>query len=166
MIQFHKIFIGLLLLCPVAFALPDDSNKNMHITADSTLFNYKSGFNTYEGNVVVLQGGTHLTADKVTTQNDGHHKINEAIAYGKDKLADYWTTPQPGDPLFHAQAKVIKFYPQTSLIILQGDVVVTQGNNSFNGPEIIYNIKNQTVSSPANKNGRATIIIDPTKLTS
>jgi lipopolysaccharide export system protein LptA len=149
----------------VCMALPDDSEKSMHIVADSTLFNYKSGLNTYEGNVKVLQGETHLTADRVTTQNNEHHKITEAIAYGINQLAHYWTITQKGDPLFHADAKIIKFYPLTSLVVLQGDVVVTQGNNSFKGPEIIYNIKDQTVTSPANKKGRATIIIDPSKLT-
>jgi lipopolysaccharide transport protein LptA len=168
MTQFRNMLVGILLMLAntLVCALPDDSSKNMHISADSTLFNYKNGFNTYEGNVSVIQGGTHLTADRMTTQNNDHHKINEAIAYGNQKLAHYWTVPQPGDPLFHAQARIIKFYPLTSLVVLQGDVVVTQGNNSFNGPEIIYNIKDQTVSSPANKKGRATIIIEPTKLTS
>jgi lipopolysaccharide export system protein LptA len=158
-------FCFFMLVTATTLALPEDSSKNMHIDADSTLFNYKTGFNTYEGNVNVLQGATHLTADRVTTQNNDHHKISEAIAYGKDKLAHYWTVPQKGDPLFHAQAKIIKFYPLTSLVVLQGEVQVTQGNNSFNGSEIIYNIKDQTVTSPANKKGRATIIIDPTKLT-
>ncbi|MES2216783.1 MAG: lipopolysaccharide transport periplasmic protein LptA [Pseudomonadota bacterium] len=167
MIQVRNIlcYCLLLLATTVCLALPEDSGKNMHIVADSTLFNYKTGFNTYEGNVKVLQGETHLTADLVTTQANDHHKIQEAIAYGKNGLAHYWTLPQKGDPLFHAHAKIIKFYPLTSLVVLQGEVVVTQGNNSFNGPEIIYNIKDQTVTSPANKNGRATIIIDPTKLT-
>jgi lipopolysaccharide transport protein LptA len=167
MTQVRKFLCGLLLVLQVTtvFALPEDSGKNMHITADTTLFNYKTGFNTYEGDVKVLQGETHLAADLVTTQNNDHHKITVAIAYGKSKLAHYWTLPQKGDALFHAQAKIIKFYPLTSLVVLQGDVLVTQGNNSFNGPEIIYNIKDQTVTSPANKNGRATIIIEPAKLT-
>jgi lipopolysaccharide transport protein LptA len=149
-----------------AWALPDDGTKNMHIVADTTLFNYKSGFNTYEGKVKVLQGETNLAADRVTTQSNSKHKIEEAIAYGEKSPAHYWTLPKPGDPLFHAWAKIIKFYPQKSTVYLEGNVVITQGNNSFKGPELIYNIKDQTVFSPANKKGRATIVIEPAKFES
>lgn len=159
-------FISLALLSLMTWALPEDGNKNMHIVADSTLFNYKSGFNTYDGNVKVLQGETNLAADRVTTQSNAKHKIEEAIAYGDKKLAHYWTLPKIGDPVFHAWAKIIKFYPQKSTVHLEGDVLVTQGNNSFKAPELIYNIKDQTVFSPVTKKGRATIIIDPAKLQS
>jgi lipopolysaccharide export system protein LptA len=163
----HDIVIlitGFLLLLPcIAFALPDDGKKNLHIIADSTLLNYKSGFNTYEGNIKIDQGETRLTADRFTTQNNTQHKMEEAIAYGTNKLAHYWTIPRKGDPVFHAKAKVIKYYPIKSMVVLQGDVIVTQGDNSFSGPEIIYNIKDQTVLSPVNKQGRSTIIIEPAK---
>ena len=158
---------GLLYLIPMlAFALPDDSQKNMHIIANSTLLNYKSGFNTYEGDVKMDQGETRLSADRVTTQNNAQHKIEEAVAYGTSQLAHYWTVPRRGDPVFHARAKIIKFYPLKASVVLQGDVVVTQGENSFRGPEIIYNIKDQTVLSPATQKGRSTIIIEPAKLDS
>jgi lipopolysaccharide transport protein LptA len=158
--------LALLLMPLCAYSLPDDNLQNMHIIADSTLFNYKTGANTYDGHVKVDQGGTHLQADRVTTHTDLKHKIEEAIAYGITKPADYWTIPKKGDPLFHAQAKFIRFYPQKSQVYLEGDVVITQGNNSFHGPLIIYNIKDQTISAPANTKGRATIIIDPTKIQS
>jgi lipopolysaccharide transport protein LptA len=147
-----------------ARSLPDDNLQNMHIIADSTLFNYKTGANTYNGNVKVDQGGTHLLADRVTTHSSLHHKIEEAVAYGIKKPADYWTIPKKGDPLFHAQARFIRFYPAKSQVFLEGDVVITQGNNSFHGPLIIYNIKDQTISAPASNKGRATIIIEPTKI--
>jgi lipopolysaccharide transport protein LptA len=160
-----KILVCSLLFLPfAAFSLPEDGSQKMHIIADSTLFNYKSGLNTYEGHVKVNQGETRLGADRVTTQSNEHHKMEEAIAYGLNSPADYWTIPQKGDPLFHAQAKTIKFYPIKSLVVLEGDVVVTQGGNSFHGPIIIYNLKDQTIASPASNKGRATIMIQPTKI--
>jgi lipopolysaccharide export system protein LptA len=164
----HKLIILIAVCAPLtAYALPEDNAAKMHITADSTLFNYKTGFNTYQGNVDVQQGGTRLKADKITTQSNLHHKMEEAIAYGSDKTpADYWTVPKKGDLIFHAQANIIKFYPLKSLVMLEGNVSVTQGDNSFHGATIIYNMKNQTISAPANNQGRATIIIQPTKIPS
>jgi lipopolysaccharide export system protein LptA len=162
-----KIIIGLLLFFPLcASALPSDSEKNLTITAGPTELNYKTGFNSYEGNVKIDQGETHLTAERLTTQRNPSHKIDEAIAYGLHTLAHYWTIPRAGDPVFHARAKIIKYYPLKSLVILQGSAIVTQGENSFQGPEIVYNIKDQTVISSPSTNGRSTIIIEQTKLES
>lgn len=166
MIRFHNLIFILLLSASSAWALPEDSNQSMHISADSTFFNYKSGFNVYEGNVSVIQGETRLTADKLTTQSNDKRKIEVAIAYGLHQPAHYWTIPKKGDAPFHARASTIKFFPQKSNVILEGNAIVTQGNNSFNGAEILYNIKDQIVSSPATKKGRATIIIEPSKLNS
>jgi len=160
-----NILFALIFFLPAdIFALSTDAMQNMHIIADSTLFNYKSGFNTYDGNVRIDQGSTRLNADRVTTQNDAHHKMQEATAYGFKKPAHYWTTPKEGDLTFNAQATIIKFYPIKSLVVLEGNVVVTQGNNSFHGPIMYYNIKDQTVTSPQNKNGHATIIIEPDQI--
>lgn len=151
---------------PMTFALPVDVEQTIHITADSSVFDYRSGVNTYEGNVKVDQGTTHLTADRVITKNNAKHKIDEAIAYGIKNQAEYITIPKAGDELFHAKAKVITFYPPKSEIVLEGNVTVTQGENSFNGPLILYNIKDQIVTAPASKGGRATIVIEPKKLES
>jgi len=162
MLRLHNSTLALLFLSYCALALPTDSAERMHIVADSTLFNYKTGLNIYEGHVKIDQGETHLTADRVTTQNDSRHKMEEAIAYGDaEKPAHYSTIPKAGDPPFHADAKIIRFYPPKSIVILEGDVSVKQNNNSFHGPLIVYNIKDQTVSTPATKQGQATIVIEP-----
>lgn len=155
------ILLVMLLFSTLAIALPTDDQQPIHINADATQFNYKTGNNSYEGKVKVIQGSTTLNADRVVTQNNSLHKMEEAIAYGLNNLAEYTTIPKPGDALFHAKAKVIKFYPLKSTVVLEGNVVVTQGENSFQGPVIIYNMKDQTVSAPASKGGRATIVIEP-----
>jgi lipopolysaccharide export system protein LptA len=155
------IFAFVLLSLSSAYALPEDDDKPIHINADSSMFDYKTGINTYEGNVKIDQGETHLTADRVTSKNNAQHKLEEATAYGLKKLAEYTTIPKPGDEVMHAQAQVIKFFPATSTVRLEGNVIVTQGKNSFQGPLIIYNMKDQTISAPALKGARATVVIEP-----
>lgn len=157
-------FIFLLFLSLQALALSDDGKKAMHIMADSSTFNYKTGSNTYEGNVKIDQGTTHLIADRLVTSNNDKHKMQEAIAYGLIKNAEYTTLTKPNGPVFHATAKIIKFYPLKSNVVLEGDVIVTQGENSFHGPVILYNIKDQIVNAPASNRGRATIVIEPGQL--
>lgn len=152
---FLLIFFPLL-----ALALQSDAEQMLHIMANASSFDYKTGKNIYEGDVKIDQGTTHLTADKLVTENNAQHRIKTAIASGMQKLAKYTTETKVGDPPLHAQAKVIKFYPAKSLVILEGEVTVTQGENSFNGPLIIYNTKDQTVVAPPSKLGQSTIVIE------
>ncbi len=164
MLQKHKWklhYLGLMtLILPItSYALPSDSEKPLQIIADSTGINYKTGVNTYEGNVKINQGTTQVLADRVITKSQ-NHKVSEAIAYGITHLADYSTVPKDHDPVLHAQAKIIRFYPQKSMVELENNVIVTQGDNSYVGTFIIYNIKDQVVTAPAMKNTRSTITIN------
>jgi len=145
------------------FALNEDSQQPMHIEANSTVIDYKNGKNIYEGNVKVDQGTTHVVADRLITINNDKHKIKEAIAYGLNNLAEFITLPNPKDKVFTAKSKIIKFYPIDSKVILEGSVSVIQGQNSFRGPIIIYNMKDQIVNVPASKGGRAMIVIETKK---
>ncbi len=163
----NLILLYFLFLIPTSLlALQNDEKEVIHIHADSSTFNYKTGTNIYEGHVKIDQGSTHLTADRVVTTRNNQHKIEVAIAYGLTQLAEYSTTPKLNDPVLHAKAKIIRFYPATSIVNLEGDVLVTQGKNSFQGPVIVYNMKDQIVTAPRSKTGRATIIIQPGQLNS
>lgn len=163
----QALSLFIILLLPIAgLALPDDNQKPLNVVADSYALNFKTRTNVYEGNVKINQGSTELKTDRLITKSNAQHKMEEAIAYSLEHLSEYSTIPKQGDKLFKAKAKIIKFYPLQSLVQLEGDVVVIQGDNSFHGPVIIYNMKNQTVTAPHNKGGRATILIQPTQLKS
>jgi len=154
----------LMMMCPLhAFALDSDSKEKVNIFADSGIYNSKSGINVYEGHVRIDQGTTHITADRLVTKSNGRNNIQEATAYGLLNLAHYWTLPKEGDPELHAHAKVIKFYPIESNISLEQNANVSQGENSFQGEFIHYNSKDQTITVPASKNGRAVLVYNPDK---
>ena len=145
----------------LTFALSGDNTEKIYIVADSTLYNYKTGTNTFEGNVKVDQGTTHITADRLITKNNSQHKIQEAIAYGIQQPAHYWTLPKLNDPEMHAHAMIIKFYPIASNVTLEQKVTITQGENSFQGELILYNMQDQTITVPASKEGRAVLVYNP-----
>lgn len=144
-----------------SFALPEDTKEKVQIAGDKWTYNYKTGTSQFDGNVKVDQGTTHVTADRLITKSNNKHEIQEAIAYGLNDLAHYWTIPKIGDLEIHAKAKIIKFYPSTSNVTLEQDVLVTQGENSFQGQLIHYNMNDQTIAVPASKNGRAVLIYNP-----
>lgn len=158
-----KFWLFFLLLPCLATGLPADRKQKVYIVSDSCVYNYKSGTSIFNGNVQVDQGSTHLTSDKLITKSNDKNKIQEAIAYGIDKVAHYRTLPKLEDNEIHALARVIKYYPLTANISLQQDVKVTQGNDSFQGEIIHYNMNDETITVPASKNGRAVLIYDPDK---
>ncbi len=146
-----------------AYALTDDSKKKLYIYADASDHNYKTGVTVFSGNVKMTQGTTHLTAERVITKSNQQNAIEEAIAYGDQQLAHYWTTLKIGEPEIYAEAKVIKFYPLINNIILENEVLIRQGKNSFQGQLILYNRAQQTITVPASKNGRAVLLLDPNR---
>ncbi len=158
------ILISLLVCCyNLAFALTEDNKEMVHIAADSSTYNYKTGTNLFEGNVRIDQGTTHITADKVVTKDNPQHKMKEAIAYGITTLAHYWTLPKFNEPEIDAIAKIIKFYPIETNVVLEQNVILTQGENSFHGELILYNKSNQTIAVPAAKHSRAVLVYNPSK---
>jgi len=155
---------AIVLLATLAFAaysLPEDRKEKMHITANITTYDYKKGISYFEGHVIVDQGTTHLTADRLTTRSNNKHRMEEVIAYGVNELAHFWTTPKTGEAIINAHGKIIKFYPLTQNTTLQGDVQLTQGENNFHGQLIHYNMNDQTIIVPETKNGRAVLVYNP-----
>lgn len=160
--QANKLAFLLLIAYPLScLALEEDSKATMYIVSDKSTYNYKNGTKIFEGHVKVDQGTTHLTADKLITKNNNDNKIKEAIAYGLQENAHYWTVPKLGDKEVNALAKIIKVYPIDSNVVLENDVVVTQGDNSFKGELIIYNRNDQTITVPESKQGRAVLVYNP-----
>ena len=164
MYRAHNLLIIILLgvLLP-AYALESDNKARLNIVADSGMYNFKTGVDIYEGHVKVDQGSTHITAEKLITKKNSQHKIQEAIAYGSETLAHFWTLPKLGEPDMHARAKIIKFYPLEMNVSLEHDVHVMQGENSFKGELIHYNSNDQTIILPASANGHAVLVYNPDK---
>ena len=146
-----------------SFALSSDLKEKMYVTADSTLYNYKTGVTSFEGHVKINQGTTHITADRVTTKTNLKHQIQEAIAYGIQQPAHYWALLKTGNPEVQASANIIKFFPLATNVTLEKNVRIMQGENSFEGQLIIYNRHEQTITVPAYKNSRAVLVYNPDK---
>jgi lipopolysaccharide export system protein LptA len=159
-IMMSMLFLG---YTSSAHALNTDKNEILHIVSDGGTYNYKTGVDIFEGHVKLDQGTTHLTADKVITKRDAQRKIEQAIAYGINEQAHYWTKPNSNDPEIHAHAKVMTFYPINSNIRLEDEVTLTQGENTFNGQLILYNDIDQTITVPGSKNNRAILVYTPEK---
>lgn len=158
-----SLFFIFIFSCSLIFALPSDRNEKIFIVADSSVYNYKTGINIFEGHVKVDQGSTHLIADKLTTKSNSKHEIQEMIAYGEKKLAQYTTLPKQGELIVKASSKIIKYYPVEANVVFENDAHVVQGENYFQGQKILYNMNEEIITVPASVSGRAILVYNPDK---
>lgn len=164
-----NVFIVLFLLLLMGlntkiFALDEDKNQILHLSANTADINQKTHRGEYIGNIEFDQGSTHLRADKAITISDKNNKIIKAIVIGQDNTAHFWTQNKKDEPEIHAYAKKIIYEPSISRIQLIGNAQVIQGNNAFKAPKIILNTQTQHVITTADAHARTEIIIHPKDL--
>lgn len=156
------IFCFLFIFLDTAYALSSDKQQPMHIAANFAHWDGNKNTTTLTGNVIVIQGTTTVKADQLVLLSDKQNQIQQAIATGN--LASYTTTTDMTKPPLHALAQSIEYFPPTSEIILIGKAHVQQGDNTVTAPRLEYNMNAQTVVSPATKDGRTTIVIQPQQI--
>lgn len=154
-----------LLVCCVSVgqALSSDQKQVLNARSDSAEINQQSGVSIYLNNVYAVQGTTSLQADKVVTKEDSQHKLVEVIAYGNPAI--YKTIPEAGKAELTATAQAIHYFPTQHYVQLIGDAIVIQDGNRYAAPQINYDTELQTVTSPARKEGRTTILLQPATFT-
>lgn len=156
----------LLTTASYSFALAEDQQKNVELSADKAEINQHSHLGEYVGNVEFDQGTTHLRAAEAITEGNQTNKLVVAIAKGDgNEQAHYWTQTALDKPLLHAYANTIRYYPKRHLIELIGNARVTQGDNSFSAPKISFDTLKQHVFSQGDRKNKTTIIIHPEKKT-
>lgn len=161
----------LLLGLPVCmvFALPEDKNKTLELSANTADLNQQDKHGEYNGGVELDQGTTHLRAAKAITNTDKNNKLVSAFAYGDPtlpsknhgSLAHYWTQTSVDKPILHAWAEIIRYYPSRHIIELIGRARVKQGDDSLVAPKIFYDTLNQHVIAKNDGKTRTEIIFHP-----
>lgn len=157
----------LLLLPSLSVALQSDQSKKLYIRSKTANINRTTGVGIFIGDVVIDQGTTHVTGDKVITHNDKHHKLKEVIIIGlHGNFAHYKTLTELKKPPLYATARTIKYYPKSHYVILLKDGHIKQGTDSIDGQHLEYDIQKQVLNSTAitktnGKNSRTTIVIQP-----
>lgn len=156
-----KIFLllslsALLCVANSAIARTDDSEKPIHITADTAELNDKSGISIYRGDVKMVQGTTILRGDIITvyTAND---EVEKMISVGN--LATYEETTDDGDVVY-AESEEMIYNSAEKKIELFRRGKITQVGNVIRSDYILY-LTEEGLIDTGTKKDRIEITIQP-----
>lgn len=154
-----NIIMTLCLFPLVLSAIPEDDLKNIEINANHFQYDNIRGVAIYSGNVIAKQGSREFTGDKLEVIRNDHGNIAEIIMHGKP--AQHQSLTDISKPLLFAKANTIKYNTSAKHLTLIDDAWVKQAGDEYSAPTIEYDETLQTVKSPANNQGRTTIILEP-----
>ena len=128
----------------------------IEITADTLNADSDGGKVTFEGNVVAVQAGVTLHADRLVAEySRGQHAIEKITADGNVRVV------QEGR---EARAAHAVFYNLEQRIVLSGGADLKQGENTLKGDTVtIYLRENRSVVT-SGKSGRVRAVFHPQRL--
>ncbi|MFO8127576.1 lipopolysaccharide transport periplasmic protein LptA [Yoonia sp.] len=115
-----------------------DTSAAIEVTADSLTVAQESGSAVFDGNVIIAQGDLRLTADQVT------------VIYGTDTseitrlIASGGVTFVTADEA--AEAQNADYDIKSGLLVLTGDVLLTQGPSAISAGQMTINVTDGTAS--------------------
>lgn len=154
-------------------ARSDDRQKPLQLEADSADLNKGKGISVYQGNVSLVQGTTHLQADKLVLYHNAQLTLEKMEAFGKP--VHFRTQPDGQAKPVRAKARHMRYDLQRQQLILTGNSVLRQNQNTFSSEIITYDtIKDivkagKTAKNPVGKgktgksSGRVKVVIQPKK---
>ncbi len=134
----------------VAFgSLKQDTSLPVEVTADSLSVNQENGTAIFTGNVLIGQGEMRLVAPKVL------------VVYKKDSKGIDRLEATGGVTLVSAtdaaEAARADYDIDAGVVVLSGDVLLTQGNNALTAAKMVINLKSGT----AQMGGRVKTVLQP-----
>lgn len=117
-----------------------DSTAPVEVAADTLKIDQSTGHALFTGNVVITQGTLKLSADQVKVEylageSGGPGKIDRLLATGNVLLVT---------PTEAAEAEQADYSVATSLIVMTGNVVLTQAANALSGQKVTVNLLDGT----------------------
>jgi len=148
-----------LLASTSAWALPEDAQQPIQITADNARFDEKTGEALYRGNVQIIQGTLRVNGDTLTLKVDADGQLQTARTLGKQAHYEQKTDPAKG--LVNADANEIIFDNNTGVITLLGNAVLRQDKANFSGPRIIYSTVRKQIEATGDSTQRVQLTFPP-----
>lgn len=166
MLQIKKALQGILALLLVistySFALPEDQDQPIYVSADHATMNEITGIAVYTGDVEIRQGTMILQGSRVEMHRDAQGSISRIIATGTP--AQFQQQASPNQPLTRAFGLRMDYRVPTQTVTITEQARVTQGADEFTGDRIVYDMDKSVVDafrSESQGGQRVQMVIQP-----
>lgn len=134
-----------------------EPNEQVIIDADKAVIYEKQGKAIYSGSVSIIQGKTHITADKVEIQtNPNDNSVTKLIASGQPAhLSDH----SQADNKVEAQANIVTYSPNKQTLHLDGQAKLKDAQRQFQGDKIDYDLKAEKIEANSSADERVKLVI-------
>jgi lipopolysaccharide export system protein LptA len=139
-----------------ADALSSDSKQPMYVESDAVVYDENKGETVYTGNVKASQGSLEVTGDKMII-NQQKGQADQMIIYGSP--ARLKQSPDGGGPDNHGVGKRADYFPDSGILILNGDAMTWEGPNpstsqhTVKSDHIEYDTKNAIYKAGSSRSG-------------
>tara|TARA_Y100000768_G_C23983511_1_gene687331 strand:+ start:871 stop:1344 length:474 start_codon:yes stop_codon:yes gene_type:complete len=154
---------GILFFSSVIGASPN--TLPIEVLSDAAEVDADAGIATHWGNVTMKQGQRRIDSEKLTVFRNHHGDVDTLTASGYP--ARYEGSVDNYEEIF-GHASMIHFFPEKNQVLLEGQAELNLGKDHFNGPHLLYDIEEKTVSTKtldsqveSNKKNRTMIVIQP-----
>jgi len=156
----NSLLLLLFTLPSSVWALSNDREQPIFIEAEQVEVDKPKGFSRYQGHVKFVQGSLVIRGSTVLL----YHKageIDKVIIHGKP--ASFQQQPDEGEIAIVSSANKIEYIAKQSRLFLFDSAKVSQGNNSFAGEKIEYDMVKGTVVANKDSSGneRISAFIEP-----
>lgn len=161
----YCLFITVYFISSQALALPEDRDLPMQVQAQRMQWDNQQQQATYQGDVEVHQGELVIKSANLKIVRTSTGELKQAIATTPKGLAYMRDLPDPIDPEVEAWGETIDYLPAKDLVILTGNARLTQGNDSFTGHKLTYNLISQAIQGEQKdaSDSRVEVILTPAK---
>lgn len=148
------VFAVLMLSCAAAYALEEDQNQPIELSADSADLDEGKGLSIYRGDVDVRQGSMRLQADVLTVYHT-ERRPTRMVAEGQPARFEQLTS----DGLVKGQSRRLEYEMQNENLQLIGDAIVFQGQDVMRSDRITYDRARGQVKAGAAAQGKQRVRI-------
>lgn len=141
------LYLGSISLSITAFAIDPHSNLPINIESDTALLDDSKGISLYEGNVIISQGETKLSAEKITVMSK-ERRITKIEANGDPALFEQRSAD---NTLTQGSAKIITYIAKDNTLRFKEKAELSQSNNSFSGEVIEYDLARKAIKATGNE---------------
>ncbi|NUF48316.1 lipopolysaccharide transport periplasmic protein LptA [Gilliamella sp. ESL0250] len=175
MSSLKQVVCSLILLLPISLSSfangqtkqPADpkmfaDNKPIAIDADNQQIDIENNTITFIGNVVIVQEGLTIKADKVVVTEMQNTEKQKITAYGNP--VNYKQILPKNNKIVTGQSSQVIYNVKQNNIVLQGNAELFQQDNHIVSEMIIYDVKKQQIFAQPGKNRRVKSTIIPNQV--